>query len=121
MVVDDNETVLEMVADFLEAKQYRVMKVRNGMELLEQAAENHPDIMLVDIQMPGIGGMETIRRIRSHPDPLVAATPVIAVTALAMPADRERCLRAGANDYMSKPLKLKALAATIQKLLEIKP
>jgi signal transduction histidine kinase/CheY-like chemotaxis protein len=118
MYVDDNEMVLQMVSDFLEAKQYRVMKVRSGIELLEQAAENHPDIMLVDIQMPGIGGMETIRRIRSHPDPLIATTPVIAVTALAMSADRERCLRAGANDYMSKPLKLKALAAAIQKLLD---
>jgi CheY-like chemotaxis protein/anti-sigma regulatory factor (Ser/Thr protein kinase) len=120
MYVDDNEMVLQMVSDFLESKQYRVMKVRSGLELLERAAEAHPNIMLVDIQMPGIGGMETIRRIRSHPDPVVAAAPVIAVTALAMPADRERCLRAGANDYMSKPLKLKELAATIQKLLERK-
>jgi CheY-like chemotaxis protein len=120
MVVDDNEMVLQMVADFLSAKQYRVMKTRSGTELLELAAKFHPDIMLVDIQMPGIGGMETIRRIRSHADPLVAAAPVIAVTALAMPADRERCLRAGANDYMSKPIKLKELAASIQKLLERK-
>jgi signal transduction histidine kinase/CheY-like chemotaxis protein len=120
MYVDDNEMVLQMVADFLEAKQYRVIKVRSGLELLERAAETHPDIMLVDIQMPGIGGMETIRRIRAHSDPLVAAAPVIAVTALAMPNDREYCLRAGANDYMSKPLKLKELAAAIQKLLERK-
>jgi CheY-like chemotaxis protein len=76
--------------------------------------------MLVDIQMPGIGGLETIRLIRAHPDPLVAATPVIAVTALAMLNDREQCLSAGANDYMSKPLKLKELAAAIQRLLERK-
>jgi len=120
MYVDDNEMVLKMVGDFLEAEQYRVMKVRSGLELLERAAEHHPNIMLVDIQMPGIGGMETIRRVRAHPDPLVAAAPVIAVTALAMPADRERCLRAGANDYMSKPLKLKELAAAIEKLLKRK-
>jgi len=120
MYVDDNEMVLQMVGDFLEAQHYRVIKVRNGLELLERAAEVHPNIMLVDIQMPGIGGLETITRIRAHPDPLVAAAPVIAVTALAMPADRERCLRAGANDYMSKPLKLKELAATIQRLLERK-
>jgi CheY-like chemotaxis protein len=118
---DDNETVLQMVADFLEVKRYRVVKARNGTELLEQAVEFHPDIMLVDIQMPGIGGLETIRRIRSHPDPRIAGTPVIAVTALAMPADRERCLRAGANEYMSKPLQLKSLAVAIQKLLEREP
>jgi signal transduction histidine kinase/CheY-like chemotaxis protein len=120
MFADDNELVLQMVADFLEAMQYRVIKVHSGTELIEQASKLHPDIMLVDIQMPGIGGLETIRRIRSHPDPLVVGTPVIAVTALAMPADRERCLDAGANDYMSKPLKLKALAVAIQKLLERK-
>jgi CheY-like chemotaxis protein len=120
MYADDNEMVLQMVADFLEARQYSVMKARSGLELLEQAVEFHPDIMLVDIQMPGIDGLETIRRIRSHADPLVAATPVIVVTALAMSTDRERCLRAGANDYMSKPLKLVDLAAVIQKLLEKK-
>jgi len=120
MFADDNKMVLGMVADFLETKRYRVIKVRSGTELLERAAEFHPDIMLVDIQMPGMDGMETIRRIRSHADPLVAAAPVIAVTALAMPGDRETCLRAGANDYMSKPVRLKALAAAIQKLLEDK-
>jgi CheY-like chemotaxis protein len=120
MYVDDNEMVLQMVSDFLEAKQYRVVKVRSGAELLQRAPESHPDIMLVDIQMPGIGGLETIRRIRSHTDPKVAATPVIAVTALAMPNDRELCLRAGANEYMSKPLKLKELVTCIQNLLERK-
>jgi len=120
MFADDNELVLQLVADFLEAKQYRVMKVRNGAELLESAAEFHPDIMLVDIQMPRMDGLETIRRIRSHPDPLVAAAPVIVLTALVMPGDRELCLREGANDYMSKPVKLKELFAAIQKLLKDK-
>ncbi|MCJ7435465.1 MAG: ATP-binding protein, partial [Anaerolineales bacterium] len=120
MFADDNEIVLGMVADFLETKQYRVMKVRSGAELLESAAEFHPDIMLVDIQMPRMDGLETIRRIRSHADPLIAAAPVIAVTALVMPGDRERCLHEGANEYMSKPVKLKELAAAIQKLLERK-
>jgi CheY-like chemotaxis protein len=121
MVADDNETILQIVSDFLEAKKYRVITVRSGSELIERAAELHPSIMLVDIQMPGIGGLETMRRIRSHTDPLVAAAPIIAITALAMSSDRENCLRAGANDYMSKPLKLNELAATIQKLLERKP
>ncbi|MBI5954823.1 MAG: response regulator [Chloroflexi bacterium] len=120
LFADDNEMVLQMVSDFLEARQYRVIKARSGTELLERVTEYHPNIMLVDIQMPGIGGLETIRRIRSHPDPLVATAPVIAVTALAMPSDREHCLQAGADDYMSKPLKLKALAATIKALLESK-
>ena len=120
MLADDNEMILHMVTDFLDAKQYRVIKARSGAELLERAAEFHPDIMLVDIQMPDMDGLETIRRIRSHADPLIAAAPVIAVTALAMPGDRENCLRAGANKYMSKPLRLIELVAAIQNLLEDK-
>jgi PAS domain S-box-containing protein len=117
MIADDNEMILQMVASFFETIHYRVLKVRSGAELLERVAEIHPDIMLVDIQMPGIDGLETIRRIRAHADPQVASTPVIAITALAMPADRERCLGAGANDYISKPMKLTNLSATIQELL----
>ena len=103
MLVDDDEMVLQVVKDFLETKQYRVLTALSGLELLERVAEIHPDILLVDIQMPVMDGLETIRRIRSHTDPLVAKMPVIAVTALAMPGDREYCLRAGANEYMSKP------------------
>ena len=103
MLVDDDEMVLQVVKDYLETKQYRVLTALSGLELLERVAEIHPDILLVDIQMPVMDGLETIRRIRSHTDPLVAKMPVIAVTALAMPGDREYCLRAGANEYMSKP------------------
>ena len=120
MLADDNEMVLQMVADFLGTKHYRVLKVRSGAELLERVNDVHPDIVLVDIQMPGMDGLEAIRRLRAHPDPLIAAVPMIAVTALAMPGDQEQCLQAGANVYMSKPLKLKELAVSIQKLLEEK-
>jgi CheY-like chemotaxis protein len=115
LIADDNETTLQLLADFLEARQYLVIKTRSGIELLEKAAELHPDLMLVDIQMPVMDGLETIHRIRHHTDPKIAATPVIAITALVMPGDRERCLSAGANDYMGKPLQLKELAAVIQK------
>jgi PAS domain S-box-containing protein len=120
MLADDNEISLQMIADYLEAKQARVMKVRSGAELLEKVSDFHPDIMLVDIQMPGMDGLETIHRIRSHPDPQVAATPVIAVTALAMVGDRELCLSAGANEYMSKPVRINELTAAIQRFLEDK-
>ncbi|MCX6082783.1 MAG: PAS domain S-box protein [Chloroflexi bacterium] len=120
MLADDNEMVLQMVADFLGTKQYRVLKVRSGAELLERVNDVHPDIVLVDIQMPGMDGLEAIRRLRAHPDALIAAVPMIAVTALAMPGDQEQCLQAGANVYMSKPLKLKELAVSIHELLEEK-
>ncbi len=117
LVADDNAVVLQMLADFLEMQGYRVIKVSSGVELLERVSETPPDLMLVDIQMPRMDGLETIRRIRSNKDTAIAAIPVIAVTALAMPGDRERCLNAGANEYVSKPLKLNELTVIIKKHL----
>ena len=117
LVADDNVMVLQMLVDFLEMQHYRVIKARSGVELLEKVAETPPDIMLVDIQMPRLDGLETIRRIRANNEPAIASIPVIAVTALAMPGDRERCMRAGANEYVSKPLKLNELTQLIKKLI----
>lgn len=114
LVADDNAMVLQMLADFLEMQGYRVIKVSSGVELLERVSENPPDLMLVDIQMPRMDGLETIRRIRSNRDTAIAVIPLIAVTALAMPGDRERCLNAGANEYVSKPLKLNELTVIIK-------
>jgi PAS domain S-box-containing protein len=117
LITDDNEVLLQMVTDFLEAQQYRVVQARNGFELLEKIMGSTPDLILLDIQMPRMDGLEAIRRIRSHANPEIAMTPLVAITALAMPGDRERCLQAGANEYMSKPVQLVELAATIQKLI----
>jgi CheY-like chemotaxis protein len=78
-----------------------------------------PDIVLMDIQMPGMDGLTAIKRLRADADPLLAATPVIAVTALAMPGDRELRLAAGANDYVSKPFRLRDMPDLIHKLLDV--
>jgi CheY-like chemotaxis protein len=117
VIVEDNEVVLQMVAEYLEAKQYRVYKTGSGVEMLEQIDTLRPDAIVMDVQMPGINGFEAMRKVRSHKDPVIAAIPIIAVTALAMSGDRERCVEAGANEYMSKPLKLLELAATIRTLI----
>jgi len=117
LIADDNELILETVAEFLEVKGFRVIATRSGFELLERAPEVNPNIMLVDIQMPGLDGLETMRRLRAHSNPTIAATPIIAVTALAMTGDRERCLQAGADDYMSKPIILAQLVKRIKQLL----
>ena len=118
LVADDNEMVLTILSDYFKANHYQVITVRSGYELLDRSVEIHPDIMLVDIQMPGMDGMEAIRRVRAHQERAIAAAPIIAITALAMTGDRERILAAGADDYMSKPLSLSRLKARVSELLQ---
>jgi CheY-like chemotaxis protein len=117
MIVDDNETNVLMLEDFLQSRSYKVFSSHSGFDFLAQVTDIRPDMVLMDIQMPDMDGLETIRRLRDLPDPELASTPVIAITALAMPGDRERCLDAGANEYISKPIRLKELATMIQKML----
>lgn len=119
LVVDDNEVTLETISDFLAVQKFQVWSARSGMEALDQASQTHPDLILMDIQMPGMDGLETIRRIRAHADSQVARTPIIALTALAMPGDREMCMEAGANEYLTKPVQLKQLAETIRAMLSL--
>jgi signal transduction histidine kinase/ActR/RegA family two-component response regulator len=117
LITDDNTIVLEMLTDFLDAKKYQTATAQNGKQLLEKIESVKPDIILMDIQMPGMDGLQTIRRVRNHKDAAIASTIIIAVTALAMSGDRERCLEAGANEYISKPLKLEELTKAIEYLL----
>jgi PAS domain S-box-containing protein len=118
MIADDNEMILETVSDFLSIRGFRVVCTRSGFELLQRAPELHPDIMLVDIQMPGMDGMETMRRLRAHTDQMIAHTPIIAITALAMSGDREKCLEAGADEYISKPVSLLKLIELLNQILD---
>jgi CheY-like chemotaxis protein len=89
-----------------------VIIARNGYEVLERASEQRPDIILMDIHMPGMDGFETMQRIKTEAH--LAAIPIIVMTALAMAGDRERCLAAGANDYLSKPVSLHEMVKTIR-------
>ena len=104
-----------VTSDYLNDKGYQVIRAGNGLEAVEQALENKPDLILMDIQIPGINGFEVIKRIRAAPG--FDSVPIIALTALAMPGDRERCLEAGANEYLTKPVGLKALTQMIESLL----
>ena len=114
LLVDDNANNITVYSDYLQVKGYSVIAAASGLQGILLAHEEHPDLILMDIQMPGIDGVEAIRRIRSSQDMHVAHTPVIALTALAMPGDRERCLEAGANDYLSKPVSLQTLIHTVE-------
>ncbi|MDQ7821483.1 MAG: PAS domain S-box protein [Candidatus Eremiobacteraeota bacterium] len=112
LLAEDNETIIGMVTDYLQAKGYRVVVARNGGEAVTAAREWHPEVILMDVQMPGVDGLEATRRIRN--EAAIRDIPVIALTALAMPGDRERCLEAGADYYLSKPVSLKKLKAVIE-------
>ena len=116
LLAEDNMASILTIGEYLKTQGYQVVQAHDGLEALEKAQSNNPDVILMDIQMPVMDGLEVVRRLRK--DPRFVATPMIAITALAMPGDRERCLEAGANEYMSKPVRLKILKKTIEDLLE---
>lgn len=118
MLVDDNPVTVESLRDYLESRNLAVIMVSSGWDFLARVAQVRPHVVLMDIQMPGLDGLETIRHLRAHADPALATLPIIALTALTMPGDRERCLAAGANAYLSKPIELQELLATIWELLK---
>jgi CheY-like chemotaxis protein len=105
------------VSSFLRTRGYDVTPVRSGIELLSIVPSIQPDIVIVDIQMPGMDGIETTRRLRAMGSPALAAVPIVAVTALVMSGDKEKCLAAGANEYISKPFVLAQLDEMIRDLL----
>jgi PAS domain S-box-containing protein len=115
LLAEDNMANTLTIGDYLESHGYQIVVAHDGLEAIEKAREIHPNIILMDIQMPVMDGLEAIRRLRLVPR--FASTPIVALTALAMPGDRERCLEAGANEYMSKPASLKTLVKTINQLL----
>jgi len=115
LLAEDTETNIMVVGDYLESLGYALTIAMNGREALEKAMETQPDIILMDIQMPVMDGLEATRQLRA--DPHFADVPIIALTALAMNGDRERCLEAGATDYISKPVSLKKLKEMIERLL----
>jgi len=115
LLAEDNTANQEMLQAYLENKGYQIILAQDGHEAVAIAQSHQPDLILMDIQMPGMDGLEAIHHIRQIP-PLVN-TPIIALTALAMAGDRDRCLAAGANEYFSKPIQLKALVTAIQTFL----
>ena len=118
LLAEDNEATIASMSDFLKAKGYRLVVARNGAEAVDLNSQMHPALILMDIQMPKLGGLEATREIRK--DPAFAQVPIIALTALAMAGDRARCLAAGANEYMAKPVSLRQLNEAIKTMLSEK-
>ncbi|MCB1752590.1 MAG: response regulator [Gammaproteobacteria bacterium] len=116
LLADDNTVNAAMLSGYLESVGYHVTNVPDGVELVAAALHQPPDVILMDVQLPTMDGLEATQRLRSHKS--FKDIPIIALTALAMPGDRERCLEAGVSDYISKPVGLKELHHVIQSWLQ---
>lgn len=115
LVVEDNAMNRKVLCQMLNLAGYRTITASDGATAIDAARAHQPHLILMDIQMPGMNGVEATRHIRR--DTALQAIPIIAVTALTMPGDRERCLAAGANEYVSKPMDMKQLLKIIGELL----
>ena len=117
LLVEDNEISIMVTSEYLRIRGYRVFLATNGQDAVTKAEKILPHVILMDIQIPGMDGLDATRKIRASDHPRLRQIPIIALTALTMPGDRERCMEAGANAYLSKPVVLNELLATIESLL----
>ena len=115
LVVDDNEANIHLIRFILEKNGVEVIEARNGAEGVELAVQEKPDLVLMDIQLPDIDGLEATKRIRASD--ANGNIPIIALTSYAMPGDRERLIAAGCTGYISKPIDVKAFIIEIEKYL----
>ncbi|MFN4981500.1 MAG: response regulator [Pseudanabaena sp.] len=115
LLAEDNKANIGTISCYLEAKGYHLILAYNGQEVVNITKSHNPDVILMDIQLPIVDGITAIRQIRS--DRAFDHIPIIALTALVMAGDREKCLAAGANEYLAKPVRLKQLVDMIKRLL----
>lgn len=118
LVVDDLDANARLLERLLEREGYRVIFAKNGHEALDRVRREHPDLILMDVIMPGMGGLETCQLLKS--DPETRLVPVVLVTALQTSADRVRGLEVGADDFISRPLNTAELTARVRSLIRIK-
>jgi two-component system, cell cycle response regulator DivK len=116
LVVEDNEKNRKLVRDVLTFKGYEVIEAETGEEGVRLAHELHPDLILMDIQLPGIDGATALRQLRG--DPATRMIPALAVTASAMIQDRQTIMAAGFEGYQSKPLNIKAFLEAVRQVLD---
>jgi two-component system, cell cycle response regulator DivK len=115
LIVEDNEKNMKLARDVLQAKGYETLEAVTGEEGVKLAKERTPDLVLMDIQLPGINGIEAFRQMRA--DPKTAKIPVVAVTASVTPTDRSQITAAGFDAFVSKPINLKEFLETVKRLV----
>jgi len=119
LIVEDNDKNRKLMRDVLQFKGYRLAEAETGEDGIRLARELHPNLILMDIQLPGIDGIRAFRQIRD--DPATATIPAIAVTASAMTQDRKTIMAAGFEGYQSKPLNVKAFLEAVRETLDASP
>ena len=115
MIVEDNELNMKLFRDLIEASGYETVRTRNGLEALDLARQHRPDLILMDIQLPEISGLEVTKWLKEDDD--LAHIPVIAVTAFAMKGDEERIRQGGCEAYLSKPISVGLFLDTVRRFL----
>jgi two-component system, cell cycle response regulator DivK len=116
LIVEDNEKNMKLARDVLQAKGYATLEATTGEDGVRLAREKLPDLVLMDIQLPGINGIEALRVLRANPE--TAAIPAVAVTASVMQQDRKHITEAGFDGYLGKPLNLKEFLETVRTMLQ---
>jgi two-component system cell cycle response regulator DivK len=115
LIVEDNELNMKLFHDLLAAHGYDILQTRDGMDALKIAREHRPDLILMDIQLPEVSGLEVTKWIKE--DDNLKAIPVIAVTAFAMKGDEEKIREGGCEAYIAKPISVSDFLATVEKYL----
>jgi two-component system, cell cycle response regulator DivK len=115
LIVEDNELNMKLFHDLLDAHGYNILQTKDGMEALDIAREHHPDLILMDIQLPEVSGLEVTKWIKE--DETLKSIPVVAVTAFAMKGDEERIREGGCEAYLSKPISVGKFIETIRHFL----
>jgi two-component system cell cycle response regulator DivK len=116
LIIEDNDKNLKLVRDVLQVKGYATVEAGNAEDGIVLARTRRPDLILMDIQLPGMNGIDAIGVLRG--DPATAAIPVVAVTASVMPQDRNKITEAGFDAYVGKPINLKEFLDTVRNALE---
>jgi len=116
LIVEDNPKNLKLVRDALQVTGYQTVETETGEEGVRLARERRPALILMDIQLPGINGVEALRQLRA--DPMTGTIPVIAVTASVMTDDRTRIMAAGFDGFHGKPISVRQLLATVREILD---
>ena len=116
LIVEDNEKNMKLVRDVLQVKGYQTLEAATAEDGIALAQAHSPDLVLMDIQLPGMNGIEALKKLRASPE--TSPIPVLAFTASVMPQDRKEIMGAGFDGFVSKPINLKEFIAAIAKALE---